>query len=207
MIDQSIQTYICEIKKKLKDFAACCKTQKKLVDARDNNIWHSNYWTNGVVRRIGCIGIKHGFEVYSESHRHNFSKHKGWYRTNKGEVDNDKGEWSYDLCWVKEHDELTESLPLTLECEWEPARFEIEFDFEKLLRSSAALRVMIFERWGPSTPADTVKNRARKEIKNLIHRIEAFSGCQSEAKYLFCVHCTYKNGNKFIFRCYPDEGK
>ena len=211
MTNQTIQTYICEIKEILNAFAVLKKVREQLRDKKWQKGW-TPWWTEKIIRYIGAAGRRHCFEVYSESDRHNFSKDKGWYRTNKSEVDNDKGQWSYDLCWVKEHDELTGSLPLTrslplaLECEWKPDRFEIEFDFEKLLWSCASLRVMIFHRWDKRANFNTIECKAEEEIYNLIRRIKAFSGCQSEAKYLFCVHCTYKNGNKFIFRCYPDEG-
>ena len=219
-----IQTSICEIRKTLEAFAACPKTQEKLDDGRYRCEYHTKtYWTPNVIRLIGCIGKEigkeKGFEVYSKFHRHKYSAGKGWHRTDKTDSTT-KGEWSYDLCWVEEHDGLTESLPLTkslplaLECEWdnestnnswriEKYRPEIEFDFEKLLRSRASLRVMIFDCWCPKEPIDTVICKAEKEIDNLIRRIKAFSDSQSEANYLFCVHCTYEGGNKFIFRCYP----
>lgn len=208
-----IQTSIREIRKTLEAFAACPKTQEKLCDARYNSIWHTGYWTKNVIHRIGCIGKK-DFEVYSEFHPHRYSAEKGWQRVDEDKKKKgDKGEWGYDLCWVEEGDKtrtlpLTKSLSLALECEWHKGgsdvyRSEIEFDFEKLLRSCAALRVMIFECWCPKEPVDTVIRKAKEEIKNLICRIKAFSGSQSEANYLFCVHCTYKGGNKFIFCTYP----
>ena len=216
-----IQTSICEIRKTLEAFAACPKTQEKLDDGRYRCEYHTKtYWTPNVIRLIGCIGKK-DFEVYSKFHRHKYSADKGWHRTDKTDSTT-KGEWSYDLCWVEEHNRMTESLPLTknlplaLECEWDNYstnnkynikiyRSEIEFDFEKLLRSCAALRVMIFDCWCPNEPADVVKDRAKVEIDNLIRRIKAFSGPQSEATYLFCVHCVYKKdgnkkgGNEFVF--------
>ena len=183
-------------------------------------VYHTDtYWTPNIIRLIGCIGKEigkeKGFEVYSKFHRHSYSVAKGWQRIDEDKKKKgDKGEWGYDLCWVEEGDKtetlpLTKSLPLALECEWDnydnikKYRSEIEFDFEKLLRSRASLRVMIFERWCPNGSVDAVKHKAKEEIENLMCRTKAFSGPQSEATYLFCVHCTYEGGNKFIFRCYP----
>ena len=190
MITQSIQTYICEIQNTLTEFVALPATQQKLVDARAEIEYHYRYWTSGVIRRIGYIGEEERFEVYSTFH----------YK-----------ERLYDLCWVEKDEGLTKSLPLALECEWDhydnqkKYRSEIEYDFEKLLWSCALLRVMIFERWLPETDVDTAQCKAEEEIDNLIRRIEAFSSSQSEANYLFCVHCTYKEGNEFFFRRYPAE--
>ena len=190
MTDQTIQTYIHEIQDTLTEFTSLPETQQKLADARADIDYHYRYWTSGVIRRIGYIGEKERFEVYSKFH----------YK-----------ERLYDLCWVEKDGKLTKSLPLALECEWdhygnsEKYRREIEYDFEKLLWSCASLRVMIFECWYPDAPADTVKREAKTEIENLIRRIEAFSDSQFEAKYLFCVPCTYKEGGEFIFRCHPPE--
>ena len=190
-----IQTSICEIRKKLDKFAACPKTQEKLDDGRYRYEYHTGtYWTPSVMSRICCVGKKLGFDVY-----------KDWYN----------GKRLYDLFWVDEHDRLSKSLPLTkrslplaLECEWDnygnikKYRREIEYDFKKLLRSCAALRVMIFECWCPKEHVNTVKRKAEKEINNLTCHVKTSSDSQSEAIYLFCVHCTYEGGNKFIFHCY-----
>lgn len=188
MINQSIQAYICEIQNTLTEFASLPETQQKLADARADIDYHYRYWTSGVIRRIGYIAEQEHFEVYSTFH----SKER-----------------VYDLCWVEKDGRLTKSLPLALECEWDHYgninryRREIEYDFEKLLWSCAALRVMIFACWYPNDPADTVKQTATEEIENLIRRIEAFTSSQSEAIYLFCVACTYEDGNEYIFRRYP----
>ena len=194
-----IQTSICEIRKTLEAFAACPKTQEKLDDGRYRRVYHTGtYWTPNIMRRIGCIGEGKDFVVRADWYD---GVCADWY----------DGKRLYDLYWVKwveENDKLTKSLPLALECEWDNYdnikryRSEIEFDFEKLLRSCASLRVMIFECWCPKEPVDTVKRKAEKEIDNLICRIKASSYSQSEAIYLFCVHCTYEGGNKFIFHCY-----
>ncbi len=190
MTNQSIQAYVCEIQDTLTEFASLPETQQKLADARADIDYHYRYWTSGVIRRIGYIGEEKRFEVHSTFH----------YK-----------ERLYDLCWVEKDEGLTKSLPLALECEWDHSgnisryRSEIEYDFEKLLWSCAALRVMIFECWYPNDPADTVKQKAKEEIENLIRRIEAFISAQSAANYLFCVGCTYKEGNEFIFCRYPAE--
>lgn len=190
MTDQTIQTYIHKIQDTLTEFVSLPEAQQKLADARDDIDYHYRYWTSGVIRRIGYIGEEERFEVHSTFH----------YK-----------ERLYDLCWVEKEEGLTKSLPLALECEWDHSgnvnryRHEIEYDFEKLLWSCAALRVMVFEAWYPNTPANTAKHKAKEEIDNLIRRIEAFTSSQSEANYLFCVHCTHKEGNEFFFRRYPAE--
>jgi hypothetical protein len=190
MTDHSIQTYICHIQDTLTEFASLPESRQKLADARADIDYHYRYWTSGVIRRIGYIGEEERFEVYSTFH----------YK-----------ERLYDLCWVEKDGGLTKSLPLALECEWDHSgnvnryRREIEYDFEKLLWSCASLRVMVFECWYPNEPAVTVKDRAEVEIDNLICRIETFTGSPSDANYLFCVGCTYKDGNEFVFRRYSAE--
>ena len=147
MTNQTIQTYICEIKKILNAFAALKKVREQLRAEEWQKGW-TPWWTEKIIRYIGAAGRRHCFEVYSQFHRHKY--YENWQRVYK-KAEGDKGEWGYDLCWVEEGDTigslpLTKSLPLALECEWE-GRSEIEFDFEKLLWSCASLRVMIFERW------------------------------------------------------------
>ena len=187
MADQNIQTYICDIQDTLTEFVSLPESQQNLADARADIEYHYRYYTSGVIRRIGYIGEQERFEVYSTFH----SKER-----------------LYDLCWVEKDGGLTKSLPLALECEWDHFgninryRREIEYDFEKLLWSCAALRVMIFECWYPDDPADTVRQIAKEEIENLIRRIEAFTSAQSGATYLFCVACTYKEGNEYVFGRY-----
>ena len=205
MTNQSIQTYIYEIKNTLTKFAADRETQATLDDGKYRRVYHTrDYWTPNVMRRIGCIGKGEGFVVRAD-----------WFVGRPADWSDPKR--LYDLYWVGEDDKSTKTLPLALECEWDhdstnrrynikKYRPKIEEDFDKLLQSSAALRVMIFECWCPNEPSNVVKDRASEEIDNLIYRIEAFSDRQSEANYLFCVHCTYKDGNKFIFRRYPHEG-
>ncbi len=186
MIDQGIQTYICKIQDSLKGMAEQPDAQKQLLAENWENGWTAG-WTENVKRRIGCVSIGEGFEVYSTLH-------------NK--------ERFYDLCWV----EKDGNMPLALECEWADNRNEIKYDFDKLLRSRASLRVMIFERWGPKTPADIVKRKAEAEIDNLICRMKVFSGSQSEATYLFCVHCVYTDENnevrnEFVFCTHPSTAE
>ena len=81
MVNQSIQTYICEIRKTLKTFAAHPVTRKNLLETK--------YWTDNVKRRIGCIGKGKDFEVYSTLHRYKYDKK--WQRVDK-KVEGDKGE-------------------------------------------------------------------------------------------------------------------
>lgn len=63
-------------------------------------------------------------------------------------------EWLYDLHWYTEGKEpyTTVSLPLVMECEWNPKRkgdskvpySGIKYDFQKLIVSNADLRLMVF---------------------------------------------------------------
>ena len=64
------------------------------------------------------------------------------------------GEWLYDLCWLQ-YDDNDDSehilrMPLALECEW-GTDIDILEDFQKLLLSRAALRVMVFGENNEST--------------------------------------------------------
>ena len=82
----------------------------------------------------------------------------------------------YDLCWVEKDGGLTKSLPLALECEWDHSGNV---------------------------------NRYRREIEydfeKLLWSCATFTGSPSDANYLFCVGCTYKDGNEFVFRRYSAE--
>ena len=124
MVSGQLETYVREIQDSLKVFAMDPVTQEKLDDGRYREKYHTGtFWPPTVMRRMGEVGEKLNFEVYSEFHG---------------------GERLYDLCWIEEDDRteslpLTKSLPLALECEWDnydnikKYRLEIEYDFDKLL--------------------------------------------------------------------------
>ena len=96
MIDQNVQAYICEIRTILKTIAEHCNTQKK---------WNaSGYWTEKIFRCIGAAGKRQGFEVYSKFHPNKYNKY----------LDYKRKEWSFDLCWIEEHDSAAKTDSSTL---------------------------------------------------------------------------------------------
>ena len=153
----------------LKDFSAEAVNEGHIDD--------SNYWTKEITCRICCEGKLRGFETYSKYHG---------------------GEWCYDLCWVERYDGFTKSLPVALECEWNPSP-EIEEDFEKLLWSRAQLRVMIFDATHKSAFEGEAKGWAQDKVEELRKRVEFFSDTQAGDAYLFGVWCHDKGGCYFHF--------
>lgn len=95
----------------------------------------------------------------------------------------DYGEWLYDLCWLKvtndncdKDDWEISSIPLAMESEWQPG-LAIEEDFDKLVQSRAALRLMIFQSYSKN---DEILRRLSK-------RITAFHQSQPEDQYLIAI--------------------
>jgi hypothetical protein len=137
---------------------------------------------------------KPSYKVYS----HGLSIHLR--QSNGGKYKNT--EWLYDLHWYTESSEpyLPKSLPLVVECEWNPKRkgdrevpySGIKYDFQKLLVTNADLRLMIFiiKKDNEIVELDKYFNKA---INNYIHLVPG-------SKFLFIAfderlegfHYTYK---------------
>ena len=109
-------------------------------------------------------------------------------------------EWLYDIHWyeeVEDDDYMPTSLPLVVECEWNPKRngerkqvpySGIKYDFQKLLIANADLRLMIF--------------RIRKRDKE--------EDLQELSNYFDKAINSYRNlaGNsKFLFIAFDEGGK
>lgn len=123
-------------------------------------------WGAEITNRLYAEGIRREFEAYAPGARYGH-------------------QWVFDLCWVKRCDDITVSLPLAVEIEWNSWQ-EVKEDFEKLLWSKAQLRCLIFY-------AETKREENIKELKN---RIKAFEGTRPGDTYLFCV-CGGNNRFRF----------
>ncbi len=96
-------------------------------------------------------------------------------------------EWLFDLHWYKDGKEpyTTTSLPLVMECEWNPKRkgdrkvpfSGIKYDFQKLLVSNGELRLMLFK-VKKTTDLDILSLYFEQNIQNYKH-------LAAGAKFLF----------------------
>jgi len=87
-------------------------------------------------------------------------------------------EWLFDLHWYTDDNDpyTVKSLPLVVECEWNPKRkgdsrifySGVKYDFQKLLVSNAALRLMIFTIENTDT-LGTLKSYFQKSIETYEH--------------------------------------
>ncbi len=102
--------------------------------------------TRFVKRELIKLGHKSGFKVYAN----------GLTNEDLIEIDEEfvNREWLYDIHWFTNGKEpySVESLPLVVECEWNPRRkgdgkipySGVKYDFQKLVVANAELRLMIF---------------------------------------------------------------
>ena len=125
-------------------------------------------------------------------------KERGYRVAVKGEGCNwGKSEWMYDVVWanLSKDSELLRSIPLVMECEWGNTQ-EVWDDFQKLLISCAAVRVLIFR-------ADS-RNKASSLAKDLKQQIECFESRQDGDKYLFASYVEKENFpfsvEEYVFR-------
>ena len=139
-------------------------------------------WTEGIMTRLCKVGQNEGYYVCV------------------GKLDQaNRGEWLYDMTWMKYCDVQPINVGLVLECEWEigpePAdrKFDrIEYDFQKLILARADLRCMIF--WAQS------ERSAKTKIEQLIVQVKNFSKNGTGDNYLFCVWLQDDKG--FYFQPY-----
>ncbi|MDI7259815.1 MAG: hypothetical protein QME90_07840 [Thermodesulfobacteriota bacterium] len=86
------------------------------------------------------------------------------------------GEWMFDLTWAHEKGDISLSLPLVMESEWDSK--DILWDFSKLVMARADLRVMVF--W------EKTKQRAATTLRGMLNQIRKFRGTMVGDRYLFC---------------------
>jgi hypothetical protein len=131
---------------------------------------------------------KQRYKVYSHGLSLDLRQsHGGQYKNN---------EWLYDLHWYTEAEEpyLPTSLPLVVECEWNPRKkgvrkipySGIKYDFQKLLVANAELRLMIFiiERDKDLIELDKYFDRA----------IDNYTHLEADSKFLFIAFDERING-------------
>ena len=138
-------------------------------------------WTKGIMIRLRDVGKKNGYYVCVEK------KFKA-----------DRGEWLYDMTWIKYCGTQPIDIGLVLELEWEVGREDadrkfdkIEYDFQKLLLARADLRCMIF--WSAT------RQSARENIERLIEQVQGFEKKVIGDNYVFCVWLQ----DEACFKFYP----
>ena len=92
--------------------------------------WKSDrMWTSEIKHRICELGHTKGFQICCS----------GWPPPHC------RGEWLYDIVWLRVKDDHIETVPLVLESEWSLDHGDIDWDFCKLLLARAEHRVMILQ--------------------------------------------------------------
>jgi hypothetical protein len=115
----------------------CVKEIKQLLvnlisEAHLNKIIGNNKWTFFLKEKLAILGESYNFQV-----------------SVGGFKDDYNSEWLFDLVWFKEEvigdNSRLIDIPLVVESEWGIKLQDIKYDFEKLLVSRAAIRLMICE--------------------------------------------------------------
>lgn len=129
---------------------------------RSRNTSSCTDWTRQVKDVLCAAGLRLGFKVGASGCNESLPS---W------------GEWLYDLTWVEANGPELISLPLAVESEWGKKQSDdLAWDFNKLVQSSAGLRVLVFE-GRPDFIGDTIA-----EFKKLTR---GFKGSTSDDRYLF----------------------
>ena len=125
--------------------------------------WSAPTLTKEVKKAIGTVGEELGFTFCA---------------TGFG------GEKTYDLCWHKEGDnDMILDVPLAMECELSPNYEAILEDFQKLLVSRAAHRVLLCKQ-----------------------EPEVWSLCEGELIRQICSYYGTQNGDRYLFGCWMNDG-
>lgn len=119
-------------------------------------------WTDAIVRALTALGRELGYKVRGA-------------RTDDRRDYFERG-WLWDLTWAEVRDQTLISLPLIAESEWDTKWDAILWDFQKLIVSRAALRVMIFE---------TRTAQIESHFSRLIEVTQDHTGSQTGDRYLF----------------------
>lgn len=139
-------------------------------------------WTRAIKESIGELGFRSGYEVCASGVDGRFS-----------------GEWLYDLIWYKIRDGLLESVPLVLESEWAISYDKIKYDFEKLLTSNAAIKIMVFH--------PTRKEDCQQLIAKLRNSIKCYAHHSAPCVFLLaCYRYTEEKGDHFMVTCVSNDG-
>lgn len=147
----------------------------RAMDALDGSApMRNGEWTSMVLGALCSAGKEHGF-----------------YTCASGQPPPaDWGEWLWDSTWLDYRPDMGARyarllhVPMVAECEWGPP-WEIWDDFDKLLASSAPLRVMVFDgRMGEgASPEDKSWNVA----STLHNRLKAAPHPGREVRYLLAA--------------------
>ncbi len=128
-------------------------------------------WTRFIMNLLSKLGQEKGYYVCA---------------TKADQANRNRGEWLYDMTWIKYDGTHPIDVGLVLECEWNTGPEEadrkfdkIEYDFQKLLLTRAELRCLIC--W-PST-----RQNAIDTIQSLIDQVQQFQKSECGDNYLFCV--------------------
>ena len=118
------------------------------------------------------------------------------YKTCASISDATWGEWMCDVIWWDSgKDKLLRRIPLAAECEWGKEQ-DVWDDFQKLLITRAAVRVMIF--------SDNSRPEASKLVEELKRQIQYFRSSQKGDRYLFASYVEEENPpfsvEEYVFR-------
>ena len=130
--------------------------------------WDRGRRARDVKLAVGEIGKRLGCQVYSRAHP-------------------DRGEWIWDMTWIRGKDGLEEEIVLALESEWGSPQ-EIFNDFQKLMPARPSHRVMVFQAASSSA--------AEKMTKGLLEEVSRYRGKRPGDRYLFAC---WLESNEFWF--------
>ena len=125
-------------------------------------------------------------------------------RANRGKVDRtfrDRGEWLYDVTWLKYNNDRLIDVPLVAECEWGNFN-KIKDDFQKLLLARAGVRLMVYNGCQSSYGSRAI-------AEELAQNVMGFNYRQEGDAWLLAAWERAENQHKFIFRYFtidPRDG-
>ncbi len=127
------------------------------------------------IRAIPKVGPGKGFTQNLIVALGQLGKSRGHEVCGGGCLDFGRGEWLYDLVWLKHRDGFVVDVPLILESEWSHHYSDITYDFRKLLVGRAQHRIMVFQQ-GP--------HLVEGVFRRLAEEVRTFSLTQAGDRYL-----------------------
>jgi hypothetical protein len=124
-----------------------------------DGLWPNRRWTHEIKAHLGAMGLERGYAVFAD------------------ECLGAGAQWLFALCWVDLRKGRMRGIPLAVEVEWNLNMGEIAEDFDKLLQSTAAHRVMIFEQRNAADVAMV--------LKSLKARVHGYGARRKGDRFLF----------------------
>ena len=144
-------------------------------------------WTRALLTKLCEIG------------RNDFACKVG---ADSGKVDRtsrDRGEWLYDVTWLKYNNDRLIDVPLVAECEWGDFN-KIKYDFQKLLLARACVRLMIYNGQHHSPDGHHNPPYSQAIAERLAENVAQFRYRQKEDAWLLAAWERAENKHCFIFR-------